>query len=648
MANEFKISELERVKTIGSSILGTDRLILNNGNPQTTRAITMDDLVEYLPDDVGVARINPGSNVSISPSDGVGDVTISVPTGAGGVSRIIAGTYLSVTPNNGRGEVTISVERGAGGVTQIVPGNNISINPGSGVGTVEITANIPTFDPGVTRIIPGTGVTISPNNGLGEVTINAIPVDIPEPIDPGVIQILGGNNITVNPSNGTGTVTIDATVPDPGVTKITAGNNISISPGSGEGNVTINADGGTTNFDPIFARFTGLDFQVRFLGRLNWSNRNIDEFNLYKRTTTAPFIQEVGNTVKTPYINAAGLGGMLTAENWPISFENPNGVEGQVMTPIDITFPPESNCALVIIQQKARVLHNFMRASAMNNTHLAYYTRIAGLPITGGSFTWKFPGITLEDEGNTGDIIGDLPYITQLAMGHCPAMTGSITNPSGPSATLGGLELCYRYGQDVNNLIIAYCEFTPGVNGNYIRFYHNNRILRSKRSIFDISGASMTFFPLYKTAGAPFPGASSFDAAGIDLTPTDYLLAKTNEDVSGIEDSIFGGVTEENTADELAEDLREEIQKITSSLLSIHDYGNLTPGDEAIVVTAIEELLELKSTPVVPGGSLGDNIDEINDKLNEIVYDNADIMRIGSFKFPFEEEFSPESTGLLF
>lgn len=642
MANEFKISELERVKTIGSSILGTDRLILNNGNPQTTRAITIDDLIERLPDEVGVAKIIPGSNVSISPSVGDGDVTISVPTGAGGVSRIIPGSYVTVNPLNGRGEVTVSIARGAGGVTDIVAGNNISINPTNGTGSVEITAVIPTFDPGVTRIIPGTGINITPSTGLGEITISAQPVDIPD-FDPGVVRIIGGNNVTVNPSAGTGTVTIDATVPDPGVIKITAGDNISISPANGVGNVTITgAPGGTTNFNPIHASFDGLDYQVRFLGSANYSPRGIDEFSLFKRNANGT-LTDTNGTVPNSYIGAGGLGGLLSIEGWPISFDAYGGVTGGIATPIDITFPAGSNCAMVIIQQKARILHNFMRSSDMNNTHLAYYTRLVGEPVNQGSFTWMFPGLAYEDEGNTGDILKTGPYITQLAMGHCPAMKGSLHDgSSGPNATLGGLDLCYRYGQDVTNLIIAYCEFTPGVNGNQIRFYHNTRILRSKRSIFDISGASMTFFPLNKTPGGKFPGVAGLTGV-LSSAPTNYALAKTEGELSGVEDAIFGSADESNTVQELADDLRNEIKEITSALIATHDYGNLTLADEGLLVTALESLLDLKSTPLVSNGTLGDNVEAVRNKLNEIVYDDDDIMRIGGFRFAFEDEFEDDT-----
>jgi len=97
------------------------------------------------------------------------------------VTQIIAGDNITISPENGYGAVTInSTGVGANGngigdnnVTKIVAGENISISPENGYGEVTITAagNGEMPDNNVTRIIAGENITISPDNGYGNVTI---------------------------------------------------------------------------------------------------------------------------------------------------------------------------------------------------------------------------------------------------------------------------------------------------------------------------------------------------------------------------------------------------------------------------------------------------------------------------------------------
>ena len=154
------------------------------------------------------------------------------------------------------------------GVSEIAAGNNVTISPSNGKG--KVTINSVQVDPGVTKITAGTNVTISPSGGTGDVTVNAdaAPYTLPPATtstlggvivgdnltvdgsgkidavqaDPGVTKIKAGSNVTIDPTGGTGEVTINATQADPGVTKIKAGSNITISPNGGTGEVTINAD----------------------------------------------------------------------------------------------------------------------------------------------------------------------------------------------------------------------------------------------------------------------------------------------------------------------------------------------------------------------------------------------------------------------
>jgi hypothetical protein len=85
-----------------------------------------------------VTKIIAGTNISVSPTSGLGDVTIS---SKGGVSSIKAGTNVSISPTTGLGDVTINAA--GGGVSKIVAGTNVSISPTTGVGDVMISSSFP-------------------------------------------------------------------------------------------------------------------------------------------------------------------------------------------------------------------------------------------------------------------------------------------------------------------------------------------------------------------------------------------------------------------------------------------------------------------------------------------------------------------------
>ena len=64
------------------------------------------------------------------------------PTGpAGGVSQLIAGAGVSISPTDGLGVVTISSTGGTGAVSQIIAGTNVTISPTNGLGNVTINAS---------------------------------------------------------------------------------------------------------------------------------------------------------------------------------------------------------------------------------------------------------------------------------------------------------------------------------------------------------------------------------------------------------------------------------------------------------------------------------------------------------------------------
>jgi hypothetical protein len=180
--------------------------------------------------------------------------------GGGAVSQIVAGTNVTISPTNGLGVVTIN-STGIAGPT----------------GPQGIQGLIGPTGPGgtnaVTQIVAGTNVTISPTNGLGVVTVNSTPIAGPQ--GPQGIQGPQGSagaqgaqgvqgaqgsagvqgpagpqgstgpqgNVGAQGSQGPQGIQ-GATGPAGGVTQIVAGTNVTISPTNGLGAVTINSSGG--------------------------------------------------------------------------------------------------------------------------------------------------------------------------------------------------------------------------------------------------------------------------------------------------------------------------------------------------------------------------------------------------------------------
>lgn len=136
-----------------------------------------------VPTDQNVDRIIAGDNITISPENGYGVVTINS-TGANGngaasdnnVEQIIAGTSITISPENGYGVVTINstADTGENNVTRIIAGENVGISPENGYGDVTITAAGYDNTHNVQRIIAGENIIISPADGYGDVTISAI------------------------------------------------------------------------------------------------------------------------------------------------------------------------------------------------------------------------------------------------------------------------------------------------------------------------------------------------------------------------------------------------------------------------------------------------------------------------------------------
>ena len=77
-----------------------------------------------------------------------------------GVTSIIAGTNISISPAGGTGDVTVNAL--SSGITSVVAGAGISVSTSGGAATVTNT--------GVTSIIAGTGISVSGSTGAVTVT----------------------------------------------------------------------------------------------------------------------------------------------------------------------------------------------------------------------------------------------------------------------------------------------------------------------------------------------------------------------------------------------------------------------------------------------------------------------------------------------
>jgi hypothetical protein len=84
--------------------------------------------------------------------------------GNAGVTQIVAGTNITITPADGEGVVTINASGGsAGGVTEILTGAGISASTPTGVVTLANT--------GVTSLVAGPGIVLS--GATGAVTVSS-------------------------------------------------------------------------------------------------------------------------------------------------------------------------------------------------------------------------------------------------------------------------------------------------------------------------------------------------------------------------------------------------------------------------------------------------------------------------------------------
>lgn len=170
----------------------------------------------------GVISLQNGTGTTVqNVGNGVWQVNA---TGTAGVTKIIAGSNVSISPISGTGEVTISAAGGGGG------GSITTIQGGDGIDVSSPTGPVTTItNKGVLSVTGGDNVTIkgTPTNPI----INAV----------GTLNSLK-NGKGINITGGTGP---EATITNTGVVGLVAGANVTIQEtGAGTGVFNISASGG--------------------------------------------------------------------------------------------------------------------------------------------------------------------------------------------------------------------------------------------------------------------------------------------------------------------------------------------------------------------------------------------------------------------
>ena len=168
-------------------------------------------------------------------------------TGTAGVTKIIAGSNVSITPVSGTGEVTINAAGGGGGgnITEIKSGAGITVNSGTGPvttitnnGVLSLTAGTNTSITGTANnpVINSVGSLNSLKSGKG-ISITGATGPEATIVNTGVVGLVAGANVTVQETaTGSGIFNISASGGGGGgaVASVTGnGPGISVSPTTG-------------------------------------------------------------------------------------------------------------------------------------------------------------------------------------------------------------------------------------------------------------------------------------------------------------------------------------------------------------------------------------------------------------------------------
>lgn len=108
-----------------------------------------------------VSQVLAGSGISLSPSNGLGAVTITATGSVSGVSQIVAGTNVTISPTGGTGVVTINSTASGGGGGTVTSTSVVSANGFAGTVATPSTTPAITISTSVTGLLKGNGTAIS-------------------------------------------------------------------------------------------------------------------------------------------------------------------------------------------------------------------------------------------------------------------------------------------------------------------------------------------------------------------------------------------------------------------------------------------------------------------------------------------------------
>ena len=383
---------------------------------------------------------------------GDGSQLTNIPSGVGGVTSIVAGNNITISPLNGTGNVTInaaaSSNYGNANVAAYLPTytgnlNNVAAVPGSAItGSVANATYAVTAGSATTATTATSATTAVSSTTAGTVTTAAQP----NITGVGMLSTLsvngnvrGGNILTAGQVSATGNVTGAYIKGDGsqltnlpsgvgGVTSIVAGNNITISPINGTGNVTINAAGGNYGNANVAA------YLPTYSGNLSPGNLLV--------TSNANFNNTVVNGVATPIVgtdaanktyvdNATAAGG----------FDITDGVSTEAIDTGDtIEFAGDTNITVLV----DTVSGTSSSVSVSLNDNISVVGNVTGAYILGdGSQLTNLP--IQPGTYNDSNVAAYLPtYTGNLTAGNISA-TGNVTGAYilGDGSQLTGLPATY-------------------------------------------------------------------------------------------------------------------------------------------------------------------------------------------------------------
>lgn len=112
---------------------------------------------------------------------------------AGGVTSIVAGTNVTISPSNGLGAVTINASGSGGG------GGISAVTGSSGISAVTTSGTVALTNTGVRTIAAGIGSGVTFNNGSGAVTLGS--------------NLFAGSGIALTPATSGSRLTVSGTTP---------------------------------------------------------------------------------------------------------------------------------------------------------------------------------------------------------------------------------------------------------------------------------------------------------------------------------------------------------------------------------------------------------------------------------------------------